>query len=81
MTGNFWIGTDAEIERIRVVRAMDPGAAWILIDSIAEATVSRSRVEDALERDPGDFPIALCTYWNYEEPDPGLPASGNMRGF
>jgi hypothetical protein len=81
LAANFWIGADATIERIRVIRAMDPGAAWILIDAIGEARVSRSRVRQKLETAPDEFPLELCTSWNHDELKDRFPAGDSIRGF
>lgn len=81
LTAKFWVGSDAELEKIRVIRAMDSGAAWILIDSIGEARVSKSRVRQMLEDNPAQFPLELCTSWNYDERKDGMPAGGSIRGY
>ena len=77
----FWVGSDARIEKIRVLRAMDPGAAWLLIDSIGEARVSKSRVRRIVEADSEEFPLELCTSWYYDEPRDRLPGGNKIRGF
>ena len=81
LTAKFWIGADAKIKKIRVLRAMDPGAAWILVDSIGESKVSQSRVRRRIEKNPEEFPLELCTSWNHDERKNRLPAGGSIRGF
>lgn len=81
LAANFWIGSDARIEKIRVIRARDPGAAWLIIDSIGEARVSKSRVRRMSEENTAAFPIELCTWWNYDKRKDGLPAGSSIRGF
>lgn len=89
-SGRFPIGTIAatfkiesagDIEEIRVILARHPAAAWLIIDTIAEARVSRSRLKRLREESPQAFPVKLCAWWDYNEIDATLTPGRTIRGL
>ena len=60
LAATFAIDGDGRPVQIRVLRARHPGSAWLIIHSLAESKIWRSR----LARISEPFPIAHCTYWH-----------------
>jgi len=60
LAASYEIDTEGRPIHIRVIRAKHPASAWLIIDSIAESKIWKSR----LARTSEPFPIAHCAYWD-----------------
>jgi hypothetical protein len=60
MAASYAIDADGRPVQIRVIRARHPASAWLIIQSIASAKVSPTRLAHTDE----PFPIAHCAYWD-----------------
>jgi len=60
LAATYAVDAEGRPVRIRVLRARHPASAWLIIQSIAGAKVSPTRLAHAGEA----FPIAHCAYWD-----------------
>jgi len=81
IAATFMIQADGDIADIRVILARHPAAAWLIIDSIAEARISRSRLKRMKNDAPESFPIKLCAWWDYNDIDATLTPGRTIRGL
>ncbi len=62
LAATYAIDGDGRPVQIRVLRARHPGSAWLIIHSLAESKIRKSR----LARISEPFPIAHCAYWDVD---------------
>jgi len=60
LAASYEIDADGRPIHLRVIRARHPASAWLIIASIAELEVWKSRLATASE----PFPIPHCAYWD-----------------
>lgn len=76
----YEINYEGRVGNIKVLRAKHPAAAWQAIESIANAKISRSRLETLQRDSPDAFPVSMCAWWTYDEIRDVLPPYGQIRG-
>jgi len=64
LAASYELDADGRPIDLRVIRARHPASAWLIIASVGELEVWKSRLDNVSE----PFPIAHCVYW--DEPIP-----------
>jgi len=60
LAASFAIDAEGHPVQLRVIRARHPASAWLILASVAEVKIWKSRLASASE----PFPIAHCIYWD-----------------
>jgi hypothetical protein len=69
----FKIGSEGEIYDIDVYLAQHSAAAWLVIERVGRAQISRAKLERIRSDSPGNFPIEFCvrfddrSYWDHQD--------------
>jgi hypothetical protein len=80
VVATFEIDAHGQIGHIRVLSALEPGAAWLGIDTIGHASIRTTRLAQREVESPDAWPISLCFYRNFGDPSERLPPDGRIRG-
>lgn len=80
VVATFEIDGEGKIGTIDVLSAMDPAAAWLGIDTIGTARISKLRLDARQLEAPESFPISLCNWRNFDPLEIPIPADGRIRG-
>ena len=63
----FEIDREGGVGNIRVLRAKYPAVAWLAIEAIGQARISKSRLTSRQRDLPDGVPVSLCVWWAYDE--------------
>jgi hypothetical protein len=81
IAATYEIGLDREIRIRKVIRAKHPAAAWLIIDAIGNARISKAKFRRLSRDEPEIFPVNLCAWWDYDELKDFLPGRNGIRGY